>query len=147
MIEEKHFQQLEALFLSAPINKTWYPDFRIQIRDKESEILGQVSPQTFHALGAMHGSVVFKWLDDAAYFAAASTEKDFFLLTKQFDIQLLRPVSAGIIRAVGQWEEASEREIKASATLWNDQNKPIGKGVGIFVRSKYPLGPIFQQLC
>lgn len=145
MTSETHWHKLEAMFRSAPINQQLYPDFTIKVQHKSAEIWGPVSSQTFHAMGAMHGSVVFKWLDDAAYFAAASTETDYFLLTQYFDIQFIRPVSDGFIRAVGQCEDVSDNEIKASATLWNDQQKVIAKGVGIFKRSKYPLGPIFQK--
>jgi len=47
---------------------------------------------------AMHGSVYFKCLDDAAFFAANSIVQEVFVLTVTFNVVLLRPVAAGALR-------------------------------------------------
>ena len=55
-----------------------------------------------HPLGAVHGSVTFKALDDAAFFAANSLIEDVFVLTTNFNLHFERPVSEGTIHAEGE---------------------------------------------
>ena len=71
------------------------------ISQKKSEISINITEKYFHALGAIHGSVYFKLLDDACFFAVNSLVEDVFVLTTSFNINLIRPVSSGLIKAVG----------------------------------------------
>ena len=46
-----------------------------------------ISDKYFHALNAIHGTVYFKLLYDAAFFAANSVVKDVFVLTSSFNLE------------------------------------------------------------
>jgi uncharacterized protein (TIGR00369 family) len=93
----------------------------------------------FHAAQAVHGSVYFKLLDDAAYFAVGSLVEDVFVLTVSFNIYLLRPVSAGLLRATGRVVHQSRRLFVAEAELVNSDYQEIARGNGTFMRGATPL--------
>lgn len=137
MNNEQHFRALERMYLSAPINQIYKP--RIQVAYQSAEIEIEISEKYFHAARAVHGSVYFKMLDDAAYFAANSIEKDFFVLTVSFTTYLTRPISEGFMRSIGKIVNKTKNQILAEAIVYDSQGREIGRGNGIFVRGKVPL--------
>ena len=100
MTRDPHFTALENMYLAAPISDLYHPS--IEISDSEATIEIEVAEQFFHAAGGLHGSVYFKLLDDAAFFATNSLERDVFVLTTSFTTYLTRPVSSGTLRSVGR---------------------------------------------
>src|SRR5215831_3380101 len=88
-----HLRKLEHMYLKAPINAFYSP--RISVSQGEAEITIPVKPDFFHAADAVHGSVYFKLLDDAAFFAVNSLIEDYFALTASFTTYLLHPISEG----------------------------------------------------
>ena len=69
---ESHFRKLEQTYLAAPTNQYYKP--RVHIAEGEAEIVITVDPRFYHAADAVHGSVYFKALDDAAFFAVNSQQ-------------------------------------------------------------------------
>ena len=136
-MDERHFRSLERMYLVAPINKIFEP--KITISKRRSEIEINVKEAYFHGAGAVHGCVYFKMMDDAAFFSFYSVVRDYLVLTLNFTINLLRPVSAGIMRSVGQVVAMSRNQIISEATVYDQRGKEIGKGSGVFVKSKVPL--------
>ena len=134
-----HFRKLEKMYLGAKINRRIYDTTTIMIADGHAEISLEIVDKYFHALGAIHGSVYFKLLDDAAFFAANSIAEDVFVLTTSFQINFLRPANSGIIRSKGKVSFSSRNLIIAESRLYNDQGKEIGFGTGHFARSKIAL--------
>ncbi len=134
-----HFKKLERMYLSANVNRHMYETTSISISDGRAEIELTLSEKYFHALGAIHGSVYFKLLDDAAFFAVNSMVRDYFVLTTSFNINLTRPVSKGKICAVGEITSNTDDYYLASSILYNEQGKEIADGVGNFVKSRTPL--------
>lgn len=139
MSQEEHFRKLERMYATAPINRIFDPTLHIE--EGQAELTLSVRPDFFHVAGALHGSVYFKALDDAAFFAANSLVEDVFLVTVSFNLYLTRPVSEGTIRAVGRVVHRSRRLIIAEAVLYNDEGKEIARGSGTFMRSDVPLSP------
>ena len=68
----EHYRKLERMYLSANMNTHIYQTTEITIEDETAIISMTIDPKYFHALGAIHGSVYFKLLDDAAFFAVNS---------------------------------------------------------------------------
>ena len=64
-----HYRKLERMYLSAPVNDIVYKGITIEISDGKAELSLQIDPKFFHAANAIHGSVYFKMLDDAAFIA------------------------------------------------------------------------------
>ena len=137
MSKDPHFLALENLYLAAPVTELYHPS--IEISDSEATIEIEVSKQFFHSAGALHGSIYFKLLDDAAFFAANSLERDVFVLTTSFTTYLTRPVSSGRIRSVGRLVNRNRSQFIAEAVLYDSERDEIGRGSGIFVRSKLLL--------
>lgn len=138
-INEEHYRKLERMYLTSKGNTAYYETMTLNISHKKAELTLDISDKYFHALGAIHGSVYFKMLDDAAFFAVNSIVEDAFVLTTSFNINLLRPVSAGKLRAVGQVRFSSRQLFVAEATLYNEAGKEVAFGTGNFAKSKVAL--------
>ena len=136
---EDHFKSLERMYLSAPVNQQLYNGITIKISNEKTELALRVTEKFFHAANAIHGSVYFKMLDDAAFFAVNSIVKDVFVYTVTFNTQLLRPVSNGIIRSIGELKFKSANLFIADSVLYDENGKLMGKGTGSFMRSKIEL--------
>ena len=137
MEHEKHYRALEQMYLAAPINKIFKPQIKVSKERAEIEI--RVSRALFHSAGAVHGSVYFKMLDDAAFFAANSIIPAYFVLTALFTTRLTRPISSGCMKSVGKVVKRSGSKIIAGAVVFNEQGQKIGRGEGTFVPSKLLL--------
>ncbi len=139
MIGEEHYHKLERMYLAAPINEFFRPT--IKIGRGTAEIRVNVDSRFFHAAQAAHGAVYFKSLDDAAFFAVSSLVEDRFVLTSNFNLYMLAPVSAGMIRSVGKVVSGGGSSFLAESVLYNDQGEEIARGSGMFIRSKMRLDP------
>src|SRR5688500_16559543 len=134
---DDHFRRLERMYLAAPANEYFRPEIRID--EGTAEVRLEVRPDFFHAASAVHGSVYFKLLDDATFFAASSLVDDFFVLTTSFNIYFLRPISAGVMRARGVVVSRSRRVLIGEGVIFDDKNQEIARGTGTFMPSKVPL--------
>ena len=92
-IPVEHLRSLERMYCTAPCNQALAP--RISIEQGRAEIVIDVRADSYHSVGAIHGSVYFKLLDDAAYFSASSLNSDWFLLTVTFTVHFLHSATEG----------------------------------------------------
>jgi uncharacterized protein (TIGR00369 family) len=136
--EEGHFRSLESLYRSAPINRSFRSDLRIVARG-QSEIRFDIEAATFHAAGAAHGTLYFKMLDDAAFYAANSLISDRFLLTTAFNLHFTKPMRGGEARAEGRWISGRRRVFVAEARIIDSQGEECARGTGTFLRSHIAL--------
>lgn len=136
-----HYQKLEKMYLNANIQTMLFETTTINISEGKSEVSLTISEKYFHALGAIHGAVYFKLMDDAAYFAANSVVEDVFLLTSSFNVNLIRPVTSGTIKTVGILKSQSKNLLIAEATIYNEEGKEVAFGTGTFMKSGVVLTP------
>ena len=141
-MNQEHFRKLEKMYLSANINTMIFDTTTIIISEKTAEIGLTISEKYFHALGAIHGSVYFKLLDDAAFFAVNSIVEDAFVLTTSFNINLVRPVTKGKLRSVGTVRFQSPNLYVAESRLYNEEGKEVAFGTGNFAKSKIQLSDV-----
>ena len=135
---ERHFRALENLYASAPVNALF--DSRLEIPENgRSRISFDVTEQSYHAAGAAHGTIYFKMLDDAAFYAANSLVTDRFLLTTSFNLHFTKPVRGGKVVAEGKWVSGRKRVYVAEARLVDEEGDEIGRGTGTFMRSRIAL--------
>ena len=134
-----HFKKLEKIYLNANLNNVIYSNTEIIISKNYSEIKMPIKEDYFHALNAIHGSVYFKMLDDAAFFAAQSVVEDYMLLTANFNISFKMPVTDGWIKSKGKLLSVSKQEINAEAKMYNSKNEIVAFGNGIFKKSKISI--------
>ncbi|MCX2739827.1 PaaI family thioesterase [Pontibacter anaerobius] len=138
MQQEEHYQRLERLYQQAKVQEL-FSGSTIQVSHSRAEITLPVHEKYFHGANAIHGSVYFKLLDDASYFAVASVVRDVFIVTSSFQINLLRPVTSGTLKAVGTLRSQSKNLFIAEATLYNERGKEVAFGTGQFMRTTQPL--------
>jgi len=74
----------------------------------------------------VHGSVYFKMLDDAAYFAANTIEQDNFALTFEFTTYLTRPISDLHMKSVGKVISKTRTQIIAESVVYDGPGQEIG---------------------
>ncbi|MBW3582662.1 MAG: PaaI family thioesterase [Euryarchaeota archaeon] len=135
---ETHRRGLENLYHTANCNRYFRP--RLGVGDGTAHVALDVRDDLLHAAHAVHGSVYFKLLDDAAFFAANSKVLDVFVMTASFQLDLLRPVTAGTMDARGKVVDTGRSRIIAEATLHNE-GRLVGRGTGTFMPSRIALGP------
>ncbi|MCE7795063.1 PaaI family thioesterase [Sphingobium sufflavum] len=139
--ETAHFRALERLYASAPINLL-FPSTLSITEAGLSTISFDAGDAHFHAAGAAHGTLYFKMLDDAAFYAANSLVNDRFLLTTAFNMLLTRPMGAGPIRAEGRWLNGRRRVFVAESRLLDAEGEEVARGTGTFMRSRFPLASL-----
>ncbi|EIZ81136.1 phenylacetic acid degradation-like protein [Novosphingobium sp. Rr 2-17] len=133
-----HWRALEGLYASAPINHLFRSHLAI-VGEGTSRITFIVEPDVFHAAGAAHGTIYFKMLDDAAFYAANTLVTDRFLLTTSFNMFFSKPVRGGMIVAEGRWISGRRRVMVAESRLVDEEGDEIGRGTGTFMRSRIAL--------
>ena len=135
---ERHHRALESLYASAPVNAL-FPS-RLEITGEgTSRITFDVTEEVYHAAGAAHGTIYFKMLDDAAFYAANSLVTDRFLLTTAFNAHFTKPVRGGRVTATGVWISGKRRVLVAESRLVDEEGDEIGRGTGTFMRSRIAL--------
>ena len=136
--QEAHLRALESLYNSAPIN-TLFQSQIVLAEAGRSEIRFTVERDSFHAAGAAHGTLYFKMLDDAAFYAANGLVSDRFLLTTAFNLHFTKPMRSGEARAEGRWISGKRRVFVAEARIVDSEGEECARGTGTFMRSHIPL--------
>ena len=132
-----HLEGLTRAYHLAPVTR--WMGTTINVRDGEAEVRLAVRPELMHGGSAVHGSLYFRLLDDAAFFAANSRVPDFFVLTLTFDVSFFRPITQGEMVAHGRVKHASGRIIHAESELSDGAGVVYATGRGTFVRSALEL--------
>lgn len=138
---EQHYRALERLYASAPVNSAFDSDLTI-IGEGQSRLTFAITPDVYHAAGAAHGTIYFKMLDDAAFYAANTLATDRFLLTTSFNLHFTKPVREGEVVAEGRWVSGRRRVMVAESRLIDAEGDEIGRGTGTFMRSRIALSSL-----
>ncbi|OBX20008.1 thioesterase [Erythrobacter sp. QSSC1-22B] len=138
---DTHYRALERLYGAAPINAKFASSLDI-LGEGSARITFDVTEASYHAAGAAHGTIYFKMLDDAAFYAANTLATDRFLLTTSFNLHFTKPVRAGRVVAEGRWISGRRRVLVAEARLVDGTGEEIGRGTGTFMRSRIALSSL-----
>ena len=101
-----------------------------------------VDEMQFHAADAAHGTIYFKMLDDAAFYACNSLVTDRFLLTTAFNLNFTKPLREGPIVAEGRWVSGRRRVFVGEARLIDGSGEEAARGTGTFMRSHIALSSL-----
>ena len=133
-----HLRALESLYAHAPVNRLFRSSIEI-CEQGFARIRFEVDEAQFHAAGAAHGTLYFKMMDDAAFYACNSMVSDRFLLTTAFNLNFTRPLRSGPVIAEGRWVSGKRRVFVGDARLIDAQGGEAARGTGTFMRSHIPL--------
>ncbi|MEO7915433.1 MAG: PaaI family thioesterase [Novosphingobium sp.] len=136
-----HWRALERLYTHAPINRLFESTIEIT-GEGVARIHFRVDESVYHAAGAAHGTIYFKMLDDAAFYAANTLITDRFLLTTAFNLHFSKPIGAGRIVAEGTWISGRRRVLVAESRLVDADGEEVGRGTGTFMRSRIALSSL-----
>ena len=138
---ELHWRALEGLYSSAPVNALF--DSTLEVTGEgTARITFEVTESVYHAAGAAHGTIYFKMLDDAAFYAANTLVTDRFLLTTSFNLHFTKSVREGKVVAEGRWISGRRRVFVAESKLVDAEGEEIGRGTGTFMQSRIPLSSL-----
>ena len=135
---DAHLRALESLYDSAPVNRLFESRLSL-VEAGRSQIDFTVAPTAYHAAGAAHGTLYFKMLDDAAFYAANALVSDRFLLTTAFNLHFTKPMKEGPARAEGRWISGRRRVFVAEARVVDSSGEECARGTGTFLRSHIAL--------
>jgi len=121
------------MYAAAPIS-AWF-GASIAVAEGRSTVTIPVKREFHHAGSGVHGSVYFRALDDAAFFAVSSVVPDVFVLTASFNVYFVRPVASGVLTAEGRITHASSRVYLAEAVVKGSDGKVLAQGSGSFMKS------------
>src|SRR6218665_2749394 len=136
-----HWRALEGLYASAPVNRQFPSSLGIS-GEGRARISFVIEPRHYHAAGAAHGTIYFKMLDDAAFYAANTLVTDRFLLPAWFNLLFRKPVREGVVVAEGRWISGRRRVLVAESRLLDAEGEEIGRGTGTFMRSRMSLSSL-----
>jgi uncharacterized protein (TIGR00369 family) len=136
-----HFRALESLYRSAPVNRLFRSGLEI-VEQGFARIRFEVEEGLYHAAGAAHGTLYFKMMDDAAFYACNSLVTDRFLLTTAFNLNFMRPLRGGSMIAEGRWTSGRRRVFVGEARLIDEDGEEAARGTGTFMRSHIPLSSL-----
>ena len=97
-----HFRALESLYRHAPVNRRF--ESTIEIGEGFARIRFEVREELFHAAGAAHGTLYFKMMDDAAFYACNSLVTDRFA---DHRLQLLSHAVRAVLLSRRAWSTAA----------------------------------------
>jgi uncharacterized protein (TIGR00369 family) len=137
MTNSEHYRKLENMMYTAPFVQ--WAGAKVAIQEGEARITLPVRKDFHHPAGAMHGALYFLALDNAAFFAVNSLVEDVFVLTTSFTTYITRPVSEGVVKAIGKVVNSNRSQFIAESILFDSNENEIARANGIFVRSKIPL--------
>ncbi len=138
---EAHLRALEALYASAPVNRLFESKIEL-LAAGQSRIPFTVREDMFHAANAAHGTLYFKMLDDAAFYAANGLVSDRFLLTTAFNLHFTKPMKSGEAVAEGRWISGRRRVFVAEARIVDAGGDECARGTGTFLRSHIALSSL-----
>ena len=140
MTNREHYTKLENMSHSAPFARL--TGARVAVKKGQAQVTLAIKKEFHHAAGAMHGALYFLSLDNAAFFAVSSLVEDFFVLTISFTTYITRPVSEGVVKAIGKVVNQNRTQFIAESVLYDSNDVEIARATGIFVRSKKLLSDI-----
>lgn len=138
--DEAHLRGLEGAYAAGPV--THWMGTRAEVRDGEATVTLEIRNEFHHVAAAVHGSLYFRLLDDAAFFAANSRVPDVLVLTASFHLDFFRPVVDGALRAEGRVVNQSRRLVTAEAELFDNEGKLLARGSGSFMPSAILLADV-----
>lgn len=141
MITDEHYRKLERMHLSSPFHQHHFPSLSIYVIEERAEVSLTLDSTYRNTVKALHANIYTKVLEDAAFLAAHSIINDQLLIPTAFHSDFLKPVSKGILRAIGVVKFKSRTVFIAESKLFNSYGNEIAMATGNYMKSNIKLGP------
>lgn len=137
MTDYAHYRGLKHLYANAPISR--WSGSTVAIEKGHAEIRIPIRPEFLQAPHAVHPSVYFRALNDAALFAVNSLVDDVQVLPVSFSMNIVHLRCDGEMRAHGWLRHEQGALFIAESELRDASGALLATGNGISCRSSIPL--------
>lgn len=136
MVANQHFQRLKHIYTDTPSGEA---ADQIGIGYGRAELNGTVQAEPSGAIGEPppHRQL----LSDAAALAAGSLEKEHYVTTDQFSIDLIDPDYDGPVQASAEVVMVETPRYVVRAVMLDDAGEPVAEAQGVFRASDNDLPP------
>ena len=136
MVANQHFQRLKHIYTDTPSGAA---ADEIAIAYGRAELNGTVNAEPAGAIGepTLHRQL----LSDAAALAAGSLEKEHYVTTEQFSIDVIDPEYDGAVVASAEVVMVEAPRYVVQAMMLDDEGEPVAEARGVFRASENDLPP------
>jgi hypothetical protein len=136
MVTNEHFQRLKHIYSATPSGRA---ADQIGISYGRAELNGTVEAEPVGTIGEQtpHRQL----LSDAAALAAGSLEKEHYVTTEQFSIDVLDPTYDGPVVASAEVVLVESPRYVVEAVMVDDDGEPVAEARGVFRASESDLPP------
>lgn len=134
--QEAYCESLMDRYLGAPHNEFF--DAGVRILEGEAEIVIPIQDRFLGPTGAVHPSVCFTAMADAAMLAVNSLVDKAYVVAVRFDIHLTHLIADGQLIARSRYLGMSENDYLAESALMDAEGQELGHGSGAFRESEAP---------
>lgn len=138
------YDALMKILPLAPINKLYQPR-NLVVRKGEASLEMPVLEQFFNGGHMLHGSVYFKGLDEAAWFAANSLADKFAFATTSFTNYIFRSVKTGNLQVRARVVSATKNLVVVESDMFNDSDILVARGSGTFQPTPIPITAVLEK--
>lgn len=140
-MQTEHLERLTRSCLQAPVSKKLNREIEIPEAGKCRVTLPFQEELTQNS-GLLHGAIIFEAADTAGFIAANSVEETYSVLTLEFNINFIRPVSSGKITAEATVVHHGKTVIICTSTVTNDKGKLVAEARGTYLVSNILLADV-----
>jgi len=136
-INDAHFRHLESLYHAAPSNQLTPAE--MVIGDGTAVVTMRVEPNYRQAVGGVHGMLIFKLLDETAFYAANSRVTDVFLTTASMNTHFTSPPHGDVVTATARVLQQGRSTVLVEASVYDADETLVAHATGTFVRTRIAL--------
>lgn len=138
MQNNEHHLRLIRSCMAAPISMHLQRQIEIP-EDGHCRLSIPFQSQFTQNSGFLHGALLFEVADTAGFIAANSVEPEFSVLTVDFNINFIRPVSKGSVIASARVIHKGKSVIICNASVTNETGNLVAEGRGTYMISSIRL--------
>jgi len=133
----KKTEKLKALFNRAPMKQTF--NMSLEYDERGCAIFTLPFDEKFnHSMSATHGGVITTLLDNAGWFTAA-TKYDYWIVTTDLHVQMLRQVSGSTVVARGMLVKTGKQLAFSRMEATDESGQLVAVASGTFAVTSQPL--------
>ncbi len=129
--EADYFEALRAMFHGAPITKHVRQQLDLPAKGT-ARITLAAEPYLHHSGGALHGGIIGLVLDNAGFFAAATTTGGLWVVTSEYKVNLLEATAEPELVATGTVLRRGRNLVHAEMRAVSASGVTIAVGLGTY---------------
>jgi uncharacterized protein (TIGR00369 family) len=121
-------------YINHPMHKPL--NMSVALKEKSAKITMSVHSSVLNFVGILHGSIYFKLMDDACFFAVIATNQSSFVVTSNMTVNYIKPVSEGMIITHASVITKRGRLYLCESHITNLEGSILAHATGSFIEPK-----------